>query len=53
MRYVIEYKKIIVKRKGRWRYVYRPIYEDKGKGAGLEKARNIKTIQINKEVLTI
>lgn len=50
---VVDYRKIIVKIKGRWRYIYKPIYEDNGKGAGLTKSKDPSIFLIRGEIVKI
>ena len=50
---VIDYIKVIKRVKGRWRYIYRPIYKDKGKGAGLTKSKDPSIFSIRGEIVKI
>lgn len=43
MRKVATYERIIKKVKGKWRYVYKAVYIDKGKASGIEKAKRGKS----------
>lgn len=46
MRVVINYERVLLQIKGRWRFVYRPVYKKMGKGAALESRKKGNTISI-------
>ena len=50
---VVDYIKVIKKVRGKWRYVYRPIYEDGGKGAGLNKSKDPSIFSVKGETIKV
>lgn len=53
MQAVSDYKKVIIKVKGKWRYVYKPVYIDKGKGQAREESKDPRMLRVNGETLRI
>lgn len=50
---VVDYKKVIVNIKGKWRYVYRPVYKDGGKASGLNKSKDPSILFVKGEMLKV